>query len=42
MQLQFPNPRVFDLDGLGCIAAEVTTVLTGGSVIVDVVGFAAP
>jgi len=41
-QLQFPVPRVFDLNGLGCIAAEVTTVLSGGSVIVDVVGFTAP
>jgi hypothetical protein len=42
VQLQFPTPMVFSLGGLGCIAAEVTTVMTGGSVVIDVVGFAAP
>jgi len=42
MQLQFPTPRIYDLGGLGCIAAEVTTVMAGGSVLVDVVGYAAP
>ena len=42
VQLQFPTPMVFSLSGQGCIAAEVTTVLSGGSVVVDVIGFAAP
>jgi hypothetical protein len=42
VQLQFPTPMVFSLSGLGCIAAEVTTVLTGGSVVIGVVGYAAP
>jgi hypothetical protein len=38
-QFQFPTPMVFSLSGIGCIAAEVTTVMSGGSVVVDVVGF---
>jgi len=42
VQLQFPTPMVFSLSGLGCIAAEVTTVISGGSVVIDVVGFSAP
>jgi hypothetical protein len=43
VQLQFPTPMVFtQIAGASCIAAEVTTILTGGSVTVDVVGFAAP
>jgi len=42
VQLQFPTPMVFSLGGLGCIAAEVTTNLTGGSVAIGVVGFATP
>jgi hypothetical protein len=41
MQLQYPTPRIFELAGLGCIAAEVTTAM-GGSVLVDVVGYAVP
>jgi hypothetical protein len=39
VQFQFPTPMVFSLSGLGCIAAEVTTVMSGGSVVVDVVGY---
>jgi len=43
MQLQFPTPMVFTpIGSASCIASEVTTILTGGSVVVDVVGFAAP
>jgi hypothetical protein len=33
---------VFSLNGQGCIAAEVTTTLNGGSVAIDVVGFSVP
>lgn len=39
MQLQFPTPMVFS--GPACIAAEVTTVMTG-SVTLDVVGYSVP
>jgi hypothetical protein len=42
LQLQFPTPRIFEFGGLGCLAAEVTTVMAGGSVLVDVIGYAAP
>jgi len=42
VQLQFPTPMVFSLSGQGCIAAEATTILSGGSVVIDVVGFSAP
>ena len=42
VQLQYPTPMAFSLSGQGCIAAEVTTVLHGGSVVVGVVGFSAP
>lgn len=39
VQLQYPVPMVFDpIGGLGCIAAEVTTVHTG-AVVVGVNGF---
>jgi len=39
MQLQFPTPMVFS--GPACIAAEITTVMTG-SVTLDVVGYSVP
>ncbi len=46
VQLQFPTPMVFiDSNNInkGCISAEVTTTLdNGGSVEVDVVGYAVP
>lgn len=46
VQLQFPTPMVFhDSNNInkGCIAAEVTTTLdNGGSVEVDIVGYAVP
>jgi len=42
IQLQYPTPMVFSDGALGCIAAEVTTVLTGGSVRIGVVGYATP
>jgi hypothetical protein len=41
VQLQFPTPMVFSLSGQGCLAAEVTTIMSGGSVVIDVVGFSA-
>jgi hypothetical protein len=42
VQLQFPTPMVFSLNGQGCIAAQVTTALNGGSVEVNIVGYAVP
>jgi len=42
MNSQYPTPMVFSLNGHACIAAEVTTTLHGGSVIVGVNGFSAP
>lgn len=39
LHLTFPSPLVFNpVNGLTCIAAEVTTLLHGGSVEIDING----
>jgi hypothetical protein len=40
--IPYPTPLVFQGQQHNCIAAEVTTVLHGGSVEIDVVGFRQP
>jgi len=39
LHLTYPSPLAFGADGHACVAAQVTTVLHGGSVAVDVNGF---
>jgi hypothetical protein len=39
MVIPYPTPLVFNHRKVNCVAAEVTTVLHGGSVEVDVTGF---
>jgi hypothetical protein len=42
LQIQFPTPLIFSRSNLGCIAFQMASVLSGGSVQVAVVGFVTP